>query len=460
MAQNQSGLNQIDLVTDDLKQEIADLTESKNWKQLKHELSRLEPFQVADLLEDTAEKDRIILFRLLDRNQSSDVFGVLSHSEQKSIVDAMAVNAGKITQLLNDLDPDDRTAFLEELPSAVAQRLIMQLSPENRTITNQLLGYPKDSIGRLMTTEFVAVRPDFTVAQAFDHIRRYGSDSETLNMIYVVDENWKLIDDLRIKELILASPGQKIADLINYQFIALNVKDDQEEAIRLFKDYSRVALPATDDDGILLGIVTFDDIMYVADDESREDFHKFNAIQNAIADPIRERIFSLYKNRVVWLVALVFMNVFSGAALASFEDIIQKVTHLVFFLPLLIDSGGNAGSQSATLMVRSLAMGDVKPSDWYRLIAKELVVSLLLGVTMAVGVALVASFRAPDIILVVASTMILTVMVGSVVGLLLPFIFTKFSLDPAAASAPLITTIADISGVVIYFSIASWYFGI
>jgi magnesium transporter len=334
------------------------------------------------------------------------------------------------------------------------------LSPKEQSIAIKLLEYPEDSIGRLMTPEYVAIRPEHTVEEAFAHIRKYGRDSETLNVIYVVDKKRKLLDDLRIKELILALPTQKISELLDYRFIALNAMDDQEKAIATFQDYDRVALPVLRKDGVLLGIVSIDDIMDVAEEESTEDFHKFGSFSEAISNPLKERVFNLYKKRIVWLVALVFMNIFSGAALANFETLIESMVALVFFLPLLIDSGGNAGSQSATLMIRSLAIGDVKLTDWYKLIAKEIGVALLLGGTMALAVGLVASFRAPEIVVVVCTTMVIVVLVGSLIGLLLPFVFTKLKLDPATASAPLITSIADISGVIIYFSIASWYFGI
>lgn len=442
-----------------IKSSLIPLIENQEWKKLKYEVEHLEPYDVAELFEELSERDKIIIFRLLDNQQTKDVFKILSHEKQQAIIEGLAENANKIARLLNDIEPDDRTAFLAELPGEVAQKLIQQLSPEQRAITNQLLGYPKDSIGRLMTTEYVAVRPEFTVEETFQHIRKYGHDSETLNVIYIVDENWKLIDDLRIKELILANPNQIVDDLINHNFKALKATDDQEEAIKKFKNYDRVALPVLSEEGVLIGIVTFDDIMDVADVESSEDFHKFGAVQSSISNPLKARIFDLYKNRVVWLVALVFMNIFSGAALSSFEDVIQSVVALVFFLPLLIDSGGNAGSQTATLMIRSLAMGDVKMSDWYKLIGRELLVSLCLGITMAGAVALVASYRAPEVVVVVMMTMVLTVLMGSIVGLLLPFVFTRLKLDPATASAPLITSIADISGVLIYFSIARWYFG-
>ena len=440
-------------------EKFPELIRDKRWIELKNSLNEYDSIQLTQLIEESSENDQIILFRLLNRSQAKEVFQLLSYENQEQIIEGLAQNSQELSDLLNDLEPDDRTAFFEELPGQVTQQLIQCLSPEERTIAIQLLGYPEDSIGRLMTPEYVAIKPQNTVGQTFEHIRKFGRDSETLNVIYIVDNDWKLVDDIRIKELLLASPQQKIEELMDRRFIALNAMDDQESAIKTFRDYDRVALPVINAEGTLIGIVSVDDMMDVVEEESTEDFHKFGSFQSAIANPLTERIGALYKNRIVWLVALVFMNVFSGAILSSFEHVIQTVVSLVFFLPLLIDSGGNAGSQSATLMIRSLAIGDVKVGDWYRLIGKEILVALLLGVTMAIAVAAVASFRAPEIILVVAITMVLTVLNGSLIGLLLPFAFTKLKLDPATASAPLITSIADISGVVIYFSIASWYFG-
>lgn len=440
-------------------EKFPELIRDKRWIELKNSLNEYDSIQLTQLIEESSENDQIILFRLLNRSQAKEVFQLLSYENQEQIIEGLAQNSQELSDLLNDLEPDDRTAFFEELPGQVTQQLIQCLSPEERTIAIQLLGYPEDSIGRLMTPEYVAIKPQNTVGQTFEHIRKFGRDSETLNVIYIVDNDWKLVDDIRIKELLLASPQQKIEELMDRRFIALNAMDDQESAIKTFRDYDRVALPVINAEGTLIGIVSVDDMMDVVEEESTEDFHKFGSFQSAIANPLTERIGALYKNRIVWLVALVFMNVFSGAILSSFEHVIQTVVSLVFFLPLLIDSGGNAGSQSATLMIRSLAIGDVKVGDWYRLIGKEILVALLLGVTMAVAVAAVASFRAPEIILVVSITMVLTVLNGSLIGLLLPFAFTKLKLDPATASAPLITSIADISGVVIYFSVASWYFG-
>lgn len=436
-----------------------ELIKNKEWKTLKNALNELDVVELADLIEETSDGDETILFRLLNRELSKEVFQLLPFSKQEQIIEGLLQNGQELSDLINDLDPDDRTAFFEELPGKITQRLIQLLTPEERKIAIQLLGYPEDSIGRLMTPEYIAVKPTDTIQHTFDHIRKYGKDSETLNVIYVVDHEWKLIDDIKIRELLLASPEKRIDELMDSQFVALKAIDDQETAIKTFKDYDRVALPVVNAEGVLIGIITVDDIMDVEEEEFTEDFQKFGAFQSAIANPLKERVLSLYRNRILWLLALVFMNVFSGAALLSFEKVIQSVVALVFFLPLLIDSGGNAGAQSATLMIRSLAIGDVKLNDWYKLIGKELVVSLLLGCTMAIGVAFIASFRAPEIIVVVSLTMVLTVVTGSLIGLLLPFIFTKIKIDPATASAPLITSLADICGVIIYFSIATWYFG-
>ena len=443
-----------------LEATLHELLLNREWGKLRRLLAEHDSFNLANLIEYREDENEIILFRLLKRAQTKETFSLLSHEKQLEIIQKLAQSNHKLSLLLNDMDPDDRTALFKELPKDIAQRLINSLSPKEQTIAIQLLKYPKDSIGRLMTPEYVAIKPHNTVEEAFAHIRKYGRDSETLNVIYVVDEKRKLLDDLRIKELILASPTQKITELLDYRFIALNAMDDQEKAIATFQDYDRVALPVLSADGVLVGIVSIDDIMDVIEEESTEDFHKFGSFSKAISNPLKEHVFNLYKKRIGWLVALVFMNIFSGAALANFETLIQSMVALVFFLPLLIDSGGNAGSQSATLMIRSLAIGDVKLTDWYKLIAKEIGVALLLGITMALAVGLVASFRAPEIMIVVCLTMVIVVLTGSLIGLLLPFIFTKLRLDPATASAPLITSIADISGVLIYFSIASWYFGI
>jgi len=330
---------------------------------------------------------------------------------------------------------------------------------QNDAHDDRSLEYTDESIGRLMKAEYVAVRPEFTVAEALAHIRQHGKECATLNTIYVIDAQGTLVGDVRLREIILASPDQRVAEILDIQFSSLTVAEDQEIAVKRFQEHDALALPVVDAAGVMLGIITVDDVMDVAEQESLEDFQKFGSIRHAITNPIEARIVHLYRERIVWLSALVVMNIFSGFAISRFEHIITSTVSLVFFLPLLIDSGGNAGAQSATLMIRSLALGDVQLRNWLSLVGKEILVSFLLGITMACGAALIVSIRAPEIMVVVTVTMVLTVMISSLIGLLLPFLLTKFDLDPAAASAPLITSIADISGVLIYFSLASWFLG-
>jgi magnesium transporter len=439
---------------------LQSLIEEKKWKALRLEIIDRDPIEVANIIDEASLSDAIIVFRLLTREQAKETFQYLSYDKQEYIIEGLAKNVSKLSDLLNDLDPDDRTAFFEELPGQITQRLIQLLSPEERKIATRLLGYPEDSIGRLMTPEFVAVKPHYTIAQTLNHIRDYGRNSETLNVIYVVDHHWKLIDDIKIRTILLAKPEQTISELMDNHYVSLSAFDDQEIAIRVFQDQDRIAIPVTDTEGLLLGIVTIDDVMDVAEEETTEDFHKFGAFQAAIDNPLKAKISFLYKKRIFWLTILVFMNIFSGAAIAHFEETIHNLISLLFFLPLLIASGGNAGAQAATLTIRSLAVGDVESKDWLQLVGKEFLVSLFLGITMAVGVSFIAAFRAPEIIAVVAITMTLTVMVGSLIGLMLPFVFTRLKMDPASASAPLITSVADISGVLIYFTVAKWILGV
>ncbi|MCL1821998.1 MAG: CBS domain-containing protein [Prolixibacteraceae bacterium] len=254
-----------------------ELIDQKSWKALKQELNNLDPVEIADAIEALSSTDQLILFRILPRETAKETFQYLSHDEQEDIIEGLAKNSSKISELLNDLDPDDRTAFFEELPGQVSQRLVQLLSTKERAIATKLLGYPEDSIGRLMTPEYVALKPFFTVREALDHIRIFGRDSETLNVVYVVDEHWNLLGDIRIKTLILASLDQKITELIEPHSVSLNAYDDQEIAVKIFQDHDRIALPVIDTDGTLLGIVTFDDVMDVVEEEHTEDFQRFGS---------------------------------------------------------------------------------------------------------------------------------------------------------------------------------------
>jgi magnesium transporter len=440
-----------------LKPEVEDLIRDRAWSALRDVLQDWPSPEVADLLMEMAKSERALLFRALARRQAADVFAHLSLDQQESLLRDLSNEETR--HLLHVLPPDDRTALLEELPGPMTRRLMDLLSPADLRETHELLGYPEESIGRLMTPDYVAVKADWSISQALEHIRRSGRLSETINRILVVDEDWRLLDDLELRRFILAEPGQKVEEIMDHQYVYVAAADDREEAVRAMQRYDQYAMAVVDSDGVLVGLVTADDVMDVAEEEATEDFHKIATVQ-PLRTSLREATVNLlYRKRVGWLLALVFMNVFSGQAIAAYEETIEAVVALVFFLPLLIDSGGNAGSQSATLMVRALATGDVRLPDWFKLLSKEILIALALGLTMAVGVALIASFRAPEVIFVVSLTMVLIVMTGSLIGMSAPFLLTRFGLDPATASAPLITSMADISGVLIYFSLASWYLG-
>lgn len=443
------------MLKDLLEPEILDLIEAHRWSDLRGALEEWPAPEIADLLLHLPKADRALLYRALPRPIATQVFSHLDLEQQDDLLRDLTDEETR--HLLERLPPDDRTHLLEEMPGKVTQRLLNLLNPEDLKEARWLLGYPEESVGRLMTPDYVAVRSHWTVQQALRQIRRKGLVSETINRVYVVDDDWRLLDDIELRRLILAEPETPIEEVMDDSFAAISAFADREEAVAQIGRYDITALPVLDSEGVLVGIVTVDDVLDVAEEEATEDFHRLGSV-GPIKMSLRDATMGfLYRRRVGWLLVLVFVNIFSGAGIAAFESTIEAMVALVFFLPVLIGSGGNAGSQSATLMIRALATGDVAASDWFRLLGKELGVSLLLGVTMAMGVAAISHFRTPEVTLVVAVTMTIVVIWGSLVGMSLPFVLTRFGLDPAAASAPLVTSLADISGILIYFSIATWY---
>jgi magnesium transporter len=446
------------VLKDLLEPEILDLIESHRWSDLRDALEEWPAPEIADLVLHLSKSDRALLYRTLPRALATEVFAHLDLEQQDDLLRDLTDEETR--HLLEQLPPDDRTHILAEMPGQVTQRLLNLLNPEDLKEARWLLGYPEDSVGRLMTPDYVAVRSHWTVQQALRQVRRKGLVSETINRVYVVDDDWRLLDDIELRRLIMAEPETPIEEVMDQSYVAVSAFEDREEAVAQIRRYDLTALPVLDSDGVLVGIVTVDDVLDVAEEEATEDFHKVGSV-----GPIRMSLLDasmgfIYRRRVGWLLVLVFMNIFSGAGIAAFEATIEAMVALVFFLPVLIGSGGNAGSQSATLMIRALATGDVETSDWFRLLGKELGVSLLLGVTMAAGVSAISHFRTPEATVIVALTMTIVVIWGSLVGMSLPFVLTRLGRDPAAASAPLVTSLADISGILIYFSIATWYMGL
>ena len=438
--------------------EIINIIENQRWDKLKYLLAGMHAAEIVDIIRilDT-DKNRSIVFRLLSREMSAYVFSELEPEEQEKII--ISMNENELKELIHEMSPDDRTSLFEELPSDITKKIFSLMGEKDLNITRQLLGYPEDSIGRIMTPEYVDVLPDYTVKQTLEYIRKYGKDSETFEVIYVVQKDDTLIGYILLKDLLFASQDDKIEDLMHTDIIYLSVYSDQEEAVRVGRKYDLLYIPVVDSKNALIGIVTIDDIFDIAEEEDTEDFHKLGAI--SIDDDFDSNIkqanpIVLYKRRIFWLFVLVFVNIVSGYVIGMFEETISRYVSLIFFLPLLIDSAGNAGAQSSTLIIRSLSVGDVKKSDWLFMLGKEILVSTTLGLTMSVSVSLIAIFRGGLIIaLVVSLSMILVVVIGSLIGLCLPFLFVKFKKDPTTSSVPLVTSICDISGTAIYLLLAT-----
>lgn len=396
-------------------------------------------------------------------HRAASTFKILEFPTQKRIIQILPPNT--VASLLNELPPDDRTDFLEELPSNVVRELIKLLDPEERKVTLSLLGYPENSIGRLMTPDYVYVYPDNTIEQVFTTIRKYGKDSETINVIYVINEKGELLDDIRIHEFILNTPDMKVSDLMDERVIALHAYDDQETASEVFKMNNRVALPVVSNSNKLLGIVTIDDILWVASEEFSEDMQKMGGT-SALDEPYIEiSIFRLFRKRIVWLIILFFGELITISAMQQFQDEIAKVVILATFIPLIISSGGNSGSQASTLIIQAMALGEVTIADWWRIMRREIVSGLLLGTTLCLtGISVITIWHILTpltfgehylrIAFTVGFSLIGIVLWGSLMGSMLPLILKRMGADPAASSTPFVATLVDVTGLLIYFSVA------
>ena len=395
-----------------------------------------------------------VLFGLLDADRQVRVFSYIDLALQPQILETLSRERRRA--IVGDLDSDDRAALIDELTDLAAEQLIAELPAEERADTREMLAYDEYSVGRLMNTDFVSVRPYWTIAEALAHIRAANEKGESVNRIYVTQPEGKLLDALPLRDFILGALDQPVRTLMRREAITIGPDADREDAVRLIQRYDLEALPVVDADAVLLGTVTVDDVMDVAEEETTEDFHRLASIGSVELSIRDASTWYLFRKRAPWLVLLVFANIFSGAALAHYEDTISSALVLLFFLPLLIGSAGNAGSQSSTLMVRALATGDVSMRDWFSLALKEFGVALALGLALAFAVAGLGIWRGGlEVGITVALTMVIAVMAGSLIGMSLPFAFSRLNMDPATASTPLITCIADISGIVIYFGIAS-----
>ncbi|HNZ31772.1 MAG TPA: magnesium transporter [Smithellaceae bacterium] len=434
--------------------EIKELFAQKNWLELKELLLEIPPPDISDLITEIDESQRIVILRLLPKNILAEVFSYLDAKLKQDVL--KSITEDETRAILAGMPPDDRTEFLEELPGQAIQKMVTLLSSEDRKEALQLLGYPEESVGRLMTPDYVAVRPEWTVEEALSHIRQKGLDSETTNVIYVTDRWWRLIGVLGLRRLILADPSDKVEEIMDTSVVSVSAFEDREKAVQLIKRYDVVALPVLDASGILLGIITIDDLFDVADEEVTEDFQKSAAI-NPLKTSYRESsALSLYVNRVIWLAVLLFISVITTGIISTQTDILTSAIALAFFIPLLIGTGGNTGNQSATLMIRALATGDIREGQWVWAFLREIGIGVLLGTTMGLASWVLGLYKGGyQIAMIVSISMVAIVMISSLIGIVLPLILQRLRVDPAVASNPLIASVMDILGLLIYFFVAA-----
>lgn len=448
-----------------LKLDIERLVQQGSFYDIRSKFDHLESSEVAALLEILSREDGARVFRLLRHQRATSIFKYLSHESQLALIESLHPDDDWLVSFLNDLSPDDRTAFFAELPDEVVQNFLSLLNPKERENAVRLLSYPEESIGRLATTDYIALRPHWTVEQALRQIRRFGRDSETINVIYIVDNDWKLLDDIRLREILLAEPDIEISSLMDNRFVAVSASDDQEAAVAVFRDNDRAALPVIDEEGVLVGIVTIDDILDVAEEEATEDMHKIGGVEALDLPYMATPLPTLIKKRGRWLAVLFVGEMFTATAMGYYETEIARAVVLALFVPLIISSGGNSGGQAATLIIRALAMGEVKLRDWWWVMRREILSGLFLGAILG----LMGFFRViiwanvfgiyGDHWLLLGITIGLAlvgvVLWGTIAGSMLPFIIKRLGGDPAVSSAPFVATLVDVTGLVIYFAIAS-----
>jgi len=443
--------------------ELAELIANREFRALRESLKGVPAADVADLLADLPLEEAAVCFRLLPRDGAGAVFADLEGDLQQALIEQLGDIRSR--QAIEALDPDDRARVLDELPTQVAKRLILSLSPATRRETQAILGYPSDAVGRIMTPDYVRVRPDWTVAKAFEHIRRFGRDAETVHWIFIIDEDYRLIDDIHIRQLLLADPDALISSIMDDAFLALNADEDREEAVRMMGRYDRTALPVIDSRGVLMGIVTHDDVADVAEEEVTEDIQK-QAGMEALAKPYMQTgLAEMIKKRGGWLCALLLLQVATIGVLDMFQSQLAEAAILISFIPLIISSGGNTGTQAASLLIRAISLDEIEHKEWSTIIVRELRTGIILGLVLGVVSFLVVvgldaagiaeDTRAFSVGLTVGISILAIVIWGVTLGSMFPILLDRMGLDPATISSPLVATLMDVSGIVIYLLIAS-----
>ncbi len=452
-----------------LKHEYEELIARKDWESLRVAFEDVDPADVAEVLWDLPPEDSGVIFRLLPRAVSAAAFERLPLDQQTELVKALGTE--QLATVLNEMAPDDRTRLFEELPAEVTKRAITQLNPEELKVARKLLGYPENSAGRVMTPEYLALAPSMTAAEALAFVRQNGKGRETLNALYLVDPKGILIADLRLAELVMAEPEAKMSDLATRPLVSIPATATKDEVIATFEKYDRSVLPVTDTNGAMLGIITADDVLDVAEERATEDVQKMGGLEALEAPYMEMSTVEMFKKRGGWLSILLVGEMLTTTAMTYFEGEIERAVVLALFVPLIISSGGNSGSQATSLIIRALAVQEIGIADWWRVAGREVKSGLLLGLLLGgIGFGRIILWESLHhfgiigtsygdhyllVALTVSASLIGVVLFGTLTGSMLPFLLRRLGFDPATASAPFVATLVDVSGIVIYFTMAS-----
>ncbi len=446
----------------ELFDELRRLVANRNWQEIEELVSEWPPAELADLLVEKDKTNRILFFRALPRELAGQVFTHLPPSARDELMEALT--DGETREVLSGMEPDDRTRLLEELPAEVVRHLLDTLPREELREARWLLGYPDESVGRLMTPDYVMVRPDRTVEEALEHVRSRAEEYETVNIVYVAEKDGRLLDAVGLRRLLMAESGSLIADLVRGPVITLNASDDREEAVRVMERYDLPVLPVVDGDGLMLGIVTHDDVMDVAEGEFTEDMYRLAGISwseeelGRSATILEASLPKVLKLRLPWLLVALGGGLMAGGVVGQFEDTLESIVILAFFIPVIMDMGGNVGTQASTIFVRGFALGHISAQNVWRHVWREGRTGLSVGLIVGVvgGGAAWLWQGIPELGLVIFLSMVATCTIASVVGFAVPWLAHKAGKDPAAVADPFITTIKDVSGLLIYFGLATW----
>ena len=441
-------------------EEIKELIEKKQFTKLKEELKEMKSADISTILDELDKEQAVIIFRLLSKEKAGMTFSYMETDMREKLIKDLTDT--ELKNVLDELFMDDTVDLIEEMPSNVVTRILRNVDKNDRKVINELLKYPEDSAGSIMTTEFIDLKENMTIEQALDRIRQIGTDSETIYTCYVLDLNRKLQGIISIKELILAKEESLIADNMETNIISVNTLEDKEEVAKKFDKYDLYALPVVDNENRLVGIVTVDDAINVLQDEAEEDFEKMAAMSPTEESYFETSVFKHAKNRIVWLLILMLSSAITGTIITNYENAFAAVPLLVAFIPMLMDTGGNCGSQSSTLIIRGLATDELEVKDVFKILWKEIRIAVIVGVSLALinGLRIFVQYKNLQLACTVGLSITVTVILSKSIGCLLPLLAKKLKLDPAIMAAPLITTIVDILSVLVYFNIATAIMGL